>query len=72
MYILVGMSVLEVVMNEKLMSSAKMVGKYLTAELTKLKERYFLKICYVPTFPSKTKSRICLIVCILFRYIYKF
>lgn len=36
----IGLSVLDVVLNEKLMSSAKMVGKYLTAEFTKLKERH--------------------------------
>jgi len=36
----IGLSVLEVIKNEKLMSSAQMVGKYLKEELIKLKERY--------------------------------
>lgn len=37
-----GLAVLEVLRNEKLMSSAKMVGKYLKAELEKLKEKHIL------------------------------
>eukprot|EP00088_Acartia_fossae_P032567 TRINITY_DN3332_c0_g2_i2.p1 TRINITY_DN3332_c0_g2~~TRINITY_DN3332_c0_g2_i2.p1 ORF type:complete len:563 (-),score=132.92 TRINITY_DN3332_c0_g2_i2:285-1973(-) len=36
----IGISVLEIVKNEKLMSSARMVGKYLTSEFDKLVEKH--------------------------------